>query len=117
MQMESFQTCPSSWQKFVSIQCNIYVNLTGLQDTSIQQGIQQLRENVTQISTLRIESLNTVSEASLAEIEKIDSLSARTRTLIQSLKERIKSLESAPLQQDAQLRKNRVTSFFSDLVL
>ena len=42
----------------------------------------------------------------------MDSLTARTRTLIQDLKQRIKRLESAPQQQDAQLRKNRVTLLF-----
>jgi hypothetical protein len=47
----------------------------------------------------------------------MDSLSARTQGLIQGLKDRIKRLESAPLQHDAQLRKNRVTSFFSDFDL
>ena len=86
-----------------------------MQDTSIQQGIRQLRENVSQISTLRIQSIDAVSEASLAETEKIDSLTARTRTLIQNLRDRIKRLESLPLQQDVQLRKNRVASFFSNL--
>jgi len=79
------------------------------EDTSIQQGIQQLRENVSQISTLRIQSIDAVSEASLAETEKIDSLTARTRTLIQNLRDRIKRLESLPLQQDVQLRKNRIS--------
>ena len=55
--------------------------------------------------------MQAIGEGSPAETEKIDSLTARTRTLIQDLKERIKRLESVPLQQDAQLRQNRVTSF------
>lgn len=57
--------------------------------------------------------MNALAEVSHVEIEKIDSLTAQTRTLIQNLKGRIKRLESASLQQDAQLRKNRVTSPFS----
>jgi len=85
------------------------------EDASIQQDIQRLRENVTQISVLHNQSLDIVGEASAAETEKIDSLTAHTQTLIQDLKERIKRLESAPIQQDVQLRKNRVTSIFSYL--
>lgn len=86
-----------------------------LQDTSIQQGILQLKENVTQISALHRQSINAVGEVSPTETDKIDSLTARTRTLIQDLKQRIKHLESAPQQQDAQLRKNRVT-FYSNCI-
>ena len=88
------------------------LNVFTLQDTFIQQGIQQLRGNVTQISALRIQSINAIGEASHTDTEQIDSLTTQTRTLIQDLKERIRRLESAPLQQDVQLRKNRVTSFF-----
>jgi syntaxin 1B/2/3 len=91
------------------------LNRFTIQDTSIQQGIQQLRENITQISTLRIQSLHAIGEAGHTEMEKIDSLTSQTRTLIQDLKERIKRLESVPIQQDVQLRKNRVTSIFSNL--
>lgn len=79
-----------------------------LQDTSIQQGILQLRENVTQISALHTQSIDAADEVSRTEQNAIDSLTARTRTLMQDLKQRIKRLESAPQQQDAQLRKNRV---------
>lgn len=91
------------------------LNVFTLQDTFIQQGIQQLRGNVTQISALRIQSINAIGEASHTDTEQIDSLTTQTRTLIQDLKERIRRLESAPLQQDVQLRKNRVTSFFSQI--
>ena len=84
-----------------------------LQDTSIQQGILQLRENVTQISALHAQSIDAAGEVSRTEQDAIDSLTARTRTLIQDLKQRIKVLESAPQQQDAQLRKNRVTFHFT----
>ncbi|KAF8797951.1 syntaxin-like protein [Phlegmacium glaucopus] len=76
------------------------------EDASIQQGIQQLRANVTQISALRSQSLHAIGEASN---ENIDSLTEQTRTLTQDLKARIKRLESAPLQQDIQLRKNRIS--------
>ena len=81
-----------------------------LQDTSIQQGILQLKENITQISALHTQSVDAVGEVSRTEQDAIDSLTARTRTLIQDLRQRIHRLESAPQQQDAQLRKNRVTS-------
>jgi len=95
------------------MQSLLQLNRFALQDASIQQGIQQLRGNVTQISALRIQSLHAIGEASHAEIENIDSLTEQTRTLIQDLKARIKRMESTPLQQDVQLRKNRVTSLFS----
>ena len=72
----------------------------------------QLRENVTQISALHTQSIDAVGEVSRSEQDAIDSLTARTRTLIQDLKQRIKRLESAPQQQDAQLRKNRVTHIY-----
>jgi syntaxin 1B/2/3 len=84
-----------------------------LQDTSIQQSILQLKEYVTQISALHTQSISAV-EVSRAETDEIDSLTTRTRTLIQDLKQRIKRMESAPQQQDAQLRKNRVTFFYSN---
>ena len=91
---------------------NFHRQLNGfLQDTSIQQSILQLKENVTQISALHTQSINAVGEVSRTETDEIDSLTASTRTLIQDLKQRIKRLESAPQQQDAQLRKNRVTFF------
>jgi BMFP domain-containing protein YqiC len=86
-----------------------------LQDTSIQQGILQLKENVTQISALHTQSINAVGAVSHTETDTIDSLTARTRTLIQDLKQRIKRLESAPQQQDAQLRNNRVILFFTQI--
>jgi hypothetical protein len=35
---------------------------------------------------------------------------------MQDLKQRIKRLESAPQQQDAQLRKNRVTFLFTQFI-
>lgn len=79
-----------------------------LQDSSIQQGILQFRENVTQISALHTQSIDAVGEVSRTEQDEIDSLTERTRTLMQDLKQRIKRLESAPQQQDAQLRNNRV---------
>lgn len=91
------------------------LNRLTLQDASIQQDIQRLRDNVTQISVLHNQSLDAVGETRAAETEKIDSLTAHTQTLIQDLKERIKRLESAPVQQDVQLRKNRVTFIFSNL--
>ena len=86
-----------------------------LQDSSIQQGILQLKKNVTQISALHTQSINAVGEVTHTEIDTIDSLTARTQTLIQDLKQRIKRLESASQQQDVQLRKNRVTFSYSNI--
>ena len=82
-----------------------------LQDASIQQGIQQLRNNVAQIAALRIQSLNSIDDGGHEQLERIDSLTTETRGLSQELKERIKRMEGAPMQQDAQLRRNRVRTF------
>jgi len=78
------------------------------EDTAIQEGIQQLRNNVSQISSSRIRSLNAIDDLSQAESTRIDSLTAQTRNLIHDLKERIRRLENAPIIQDAQMRNNRI---------
>ncbi|KIM49203.1 hypothetical protein M413DRAFT_99881 [Hebeloma cylindrosporum] len=78
------------------------------EDTAIQEGIQQLRDNVSQISSSRIRSLNAIGDVSQAESTRIDALTAETRTLMHDLKERIRALENAPITQDAKLRNNRI---------
>ncbi|KAJ3513648.1 hypothetical protein NLJ89_g2829 [Agrocybe chaxingu] len=79
------------------------------EDASIQQGIQQLKNNVVQLATLRLQSLNAIDDSRHTYAERIDSLTTETRTLTQELKERIQNLERTPLTQDAQLRRNRLT--------
>ncbi|CAA7271775.1 unnamed protein product [Cyclocybe aegerita] len=79
------------------------------EDASIQQGIQQLKNNVAQLATLRLQSLNAIDDSRHTYAERIDSLTTETRTLTQELKERIQNLERTPLTQDAQLRRNRLT--------
>ncbi|KDR81534.1 hypothetical protein GALMADRAFT_221397 [Galerina marginata CBS 339.88] len=77
------------------------------EDTSIQEGIQQIRENVAQISALRLQSINAIDDRNHVELERIDALTNDTHALMQNLKERIRSMESATTRQDA-LRNNRL---------
>jgi len=103
-------TCLHSWRKFVGCAINIPQRPDlFVQDTAIQEGIQQLRDKVSQISSSRIRSLDAIGDGSQAESTRIDALTAETRTLMHDLKERIRSLENSPIPQDAQLRNNRVS--------
>lgn len=106
------RTPQRSWRRCVLVSptcCHGFDH--SVQDASIQQGIQQLRNNVAQIAALRIQSLNSIDDGGLEQLERIDSLTTETRGLSQELKERIKRMEGAPMQQDAQLRRNRVRTF------
>ncbi|KAF8201684.1 syntaxin-like protein [Pholiota molesta] len=79
------------------------------EDTSIQQGIQQMRDNVAQISALRLRSLGAFGDATENETNRIDVLTTETRTLMQSLKARIQRLETAPIKGDVTLRNGRIS--------
>ncbi|KAF9567560.1 syntaxin-like protein [Agrocybe pediades] len=78
------------------------------EDTSIQEGIQQVRGNVSQIAALRTQSLNAIDDSTAAEASRIDALTSETRALLQQLKDRIRAMENTPSKQDAQLRNNRL---------
>ncbi|KAF8970001.1 t-SNARE [Flammula alnicola] len=78
------------------------------EDTSIQQGIQQMRDNVAQISALRLRSLNAIDDETQAELNRIDVLTVETRGLMQELKGRIQRMEAAPMRTDIQLRSGRI---------
>ncbi|KAF9532251.1 t-SNARE [Crepidotus variabilis] len=78
------------------------------EDSAIQQGIQQLRNNVARLAALRLQSVNAIDETHATQ-EEIDTLTNETRGLSQDLKNRIQQLESQPMRQDVQLRKNRIT--------
>ncbi|KAF4614814.1 hypothetical protein D9613_002954 [Agrocybe pediades] len=78
------------------------------EDTSIQEGIQQVRGNVSQIAALRTQSLNVIDDSTAAEASRIDALTSETRALLQQLKDRIRAMENTPSKQDAQLRNNRL---------
>ncbi|KAH9484218.1 Syntaxin-like protein psy1 [Psilocybe cubensis] len=77
------------------------------EDTSIQNGIQQMRDNVAQIAALRTQSLNAIDD-STHNAGRIDELTSETRVLMQELKERIRQMESTPSRHDVQLRNNRL---------
>ncbi|KAF8163227.1 syntaxin-like protein [Crassisporium funariophilum] len=87
------------------------------EDTSINRGIQQLRDNVAQISSLRSQSLHAINDNTQTETDRIDSLTATTRSLTQELKERILHLESAPSKPgDVQTRQNRISLLRSKFI-
>lgn len=110
-------TCLHSWRKLVGCATNVSQRSDlFVQDTAIQEGIQQLRDKVSQISSSRLRSLNAIGDVSQAETTRIDALTAETRTSMHDLKERIRSLENSPITQDVQLRNNRV-SLKGDIIL
>ncbi|KAF9467920.1 t-SNARE [Collybia nuda] len=76
--------------------------------TSIQQGIERINANVAKISALHTRLLNVIDEQ-LKEQDTIelDNLTNETRSLSNSLKDRIKGLEGSPPGPDAQMKRNR----------
>ncbi|KAG6850591.1 hypothetical protein H0H93_011259 [Arthromyces matolae] len=87
----------------------VYNNFAELLVSSIQEGIERLNANVHQISTLHGRIMNTIDSGQSHDNAQLDQLAAETRTLINSLKDRIKTLERAPLGADTQMRRNRLT--------
>jgi len=74
--------------------------------TSIQEGIENFNANVTRISDLHSRSLNTAS--SPQDAEQLDVVVTETRTLSNTLKQRIKGFGSSPSPgQDPQIWKNQ----------
>lgn len=68
-----------------------------------------MRDNVAQISALRLRSLGAIGDSIENETNRIDALTTETRTLMQSLKARIQRLETAPIKGDVVLRNGRVS--------
>jgi len=75
---------------------------------SIQEGIDRFNENVRQIAALRLHSLNALDGEGQDDMTRVEELTNETRMLSLRLKDRIKSLESAPVKGDPQLRSNRL---------
>lgn len=88
-----------------------------LQVVSIQEDIGQFNENVRQIATLRLHSLNALDGEGQNDMSRVEELTNETRTLSQQLKDRIKMLEASPTQMDAQVRKNRVSGFCAQVTM
>lgn len=68
-----------------------------------------MRDNVAQISALRLRSLGAIGDSIENETNRIDALTTETRTLMQSLKVRIQRMEAAPIKGDVALRSGRVS--------
>lgn len=75
---------------------------------SIQEGIGQLDENIQQIATLRLHSLNALDGEDRSDMAQMEELTDKTRTLSLQLRDRIKGLETSPAQMDIQVRSNRL---------
>jgi hypothetical protein len=86
----------------------IYVFWSFIQITSIQDNIEQIRINITEISALHSRTLNALDQGIEQDEAQPDQLAEETQTLSRDLKERIQALERAPVGHDAQMRKNRV---------
>jgi len=81
------------------------------QVVSIQEGIEQFDENIRQIATLRLHSLNALDDEDQHDMARVGKLTDETRTLSLQLRDRIKKLEALPAQIDIQLRSNQVSGF------
>jgi len=78
------------------------------EDTSIQEDIQHVRDNILKISALRTQALEAVGDHSPSVSGRIEALTSETRDMLQILKNRISRLDSSQGRQDAQLRNNRI---------
>jgi t-SNARE complex subunit (syntaxin) len=98
------------WQRCIQLMVNVTLVLTLLlQVVAIQEGINQFNENVRQIATLRLHSLNALDGEAQNDMARVEELTSKTRTLSLQLKDRIKKLETSPSQMDVQVRNNRVS--------
>jgi syntaxin 1B/2/3 len=95
----------------------IYIRSTNCSDvqvTSIQEAISQFDANVNAIANLHARSLDALSEQdSATNTSQLDKLTESTRALSNEISKRIKALQ-APVpsirRQDAEIRKNRVST-------
>lgn len=78
------------------------------QVVSIQEGIDNFNDNVRQIATSRLRSLNALDNEGQTDMSKVEELTNETRALSLQLRDRIMSLKAAPATRDQQMRNNRV---------
>jgi syntaxin 1B/2/3 len=81
------------------------------QVVSIQEGIDHFNDNVRQIATSRLRSLNALDNEGQTDMSKVDEMTNDTRTLSLQLRDRIMALKAAPATRDQQMRNNRVCFF------
>ncbi|KAF8231301.1 t-SNARE [Tricholoma matsutake] len=74
---------------------------------SIQDGIERINVNITNISALHARTLNVIDSGRDLDAAQLDELTAETRKLMNNLKDRIKALDREPMAADAQMRRNR----------
>ncbi|KAG9226384.1 hypothetical protein CCMSSC00406_0003263 [Pleurotus cornucopiae] len=93
-----------------------YTNGTTNNDTTgflneivdIQDSIDRLQNNVNRIAGLHTRSMDAVGDVSPKDAAELEDLTTETRALANTIKDRIKGLESKPLtERDAQIRRNR----------
>ncbi|KAF7778790.1 hypothetical protein Agabi119p4_3135 [Agaricus bisporus var. burnettii] len=75
---------------------------------SIQEGIDHFNDNVRQIATSRLHSLNALDDEGQNDMSKVEELTNETRTFSLQLRDRIMSLKAAPATRDQQMRNNRI---------
>lgn len=75
----------------------------------IQDSIDRLQNNVNRIAGLHARSVDAVGDVSPKDAAELEDLTTETRALANTIKDRIKGLESKQLTgRDAQIRRNRV---------
>ncbi|KAJ8473269.1 hypothetical protein ONZ45_g16356 [Pleurotus djamor] len=75
----------------------------------IQESIDQLHANIKRISELHAKSINAIADDSHRDATELENVSNDTRALSNSIKDRIKHLESqSSTGRDVQLRRNRI---------
>ncbi len=77
----------------------------------MQSGIEQLNGNIAIIATLHGRIVNVLSEGTNTDAQQLDLMRTETRTLINTLKDRLTNLETIPAGPDATIRRNQASSF------
>jgi hypothetical protein len=87
-----------------------------IQVASIQDSIERINVNITNISALHARTLNITDSGRVLDTAQLDELAAETRKLINNVKDRIKTLDREPMSADAQMRRNRVRQIIVVLI-
>ncbi|KAF8636678.1 hypothetical protein AX17_003484 [Amanita inopinata Kibby_2008] len=77
--------------------------------TSVQDSIDQLNGNIAIVATLHSRMANVLDDGPSRDAAQLDMIKAETRSLANSLKDRIKKLETIPAGPEAKIRRNQVS--------
>ncbi|KAF8073924.1 syntaxin-like protein [Lyophyllum atratum] len=84
--------------------------------SSIQEGIEQMNSNVTQIATLHARILTIMDDGRSNDVAQLDQLAAETQKISKNVKERIKALQQAGSALGTQMRRNQMALLQSKFV-